>query len=400
MMMNPNLILQAGQGADILGSMQRGNALAGQVNDQRRQNALAGFMQENGAALMQGDQNALAQYAQFDPQAAIGMADRQQERAWRAEDRAYGRERDAASDARQDRQFQMQQDRFSKADERADQEWQWKVAEYAAQKSEAEREAEAAQIEGAVKMGLAAQSPEQWDQIVTQAGAADLVGQFENRQAITQQYMSVADILKGQHPATPLSPQGKFNADQKAGIIAPDAVYQPGGNTTVNVNNKPLTEAEGRNTGFLIRAQESGGILDNMEVQGTNLKDRLSSSVPIVGNYMVSDDYQKFDQAKRDFVNAILRRESGAVISPQEFDNADKQYFPQPGDSEQVIAQKRANRGTATSGLRVGSGRGVDLPEAASNSQQQGDLAVGTVEDGFRYLGGEPGDPASWEQVQ
>ena len=389
MMMNPNLILQASQGADILGAMQRGNALAGQVNDQRRQNALAGFMQENGAALMQGDQNVLAQYAQYDPQAAMGIMERQQDRQWRMEDRAYDRDRNAVADAR-----------LANQDDRADQEWQWKVAEYAAKKSQAEREAEAAQIEGAVKMGLAAQTPEQWDQIVTQAGAADLVGQFENRQAITQQYMSVADILKGQQPATPLSPQGKFNADQKAGLIAPDAVYQPGGNTTVNVNNKPLTEAEGRNTGFLIRAQESGGILGNMEVQGTNLKDRLSSSVPIVGNYMVSDDYQKFDQAKRDFVNAILRRESGAVISPQEFDNADKQYFPQPGDSEQVIAQKRANRGTAISGLRVGSGRGVDLPEAASNSQQQGDLAVGTVEDGFRYLGGEPGDPASWEQVQ
>ena len=389
MMMNPNLILQASQGADILGAMQRGNALAGQVNDQRRQNALAGFMQENGAALMQGDQNVLAQYAQYDPQAAMGIMERQQDRQWRMEDRAYDRDRNAVADAR-----------LANQDDRADQEWQWKVAEYAAKKSQAEREAEAAQIEGAVKMGLAAQTPEQWDQIVTQAGAADLVGQFESRQAITQQYMSVADILKGQQPATPLSPQGKFNADQKAGLIAPDAVYQPGGNTTVNVNNKPLTEAEGRNTGFLIRAQESGGILGNMEVQGTNLKDRLSSSVPIVGNYMVSDDYQKFDQAKRDFVNAILRRESGAVISPQEFDNADKQYFPQPGDSEQVIAQKRANRGTAISGLRVGSGRGVDLPEAASNSQQQGDLAVGTVEDGFRYLGGEPGDPASWEQVQ
>ena len=340
MMMNPNLILQASQGADILDAMQRGNALAGQVNDQRRQNALAGFMQENGAALMQGDQNVLAQYAQYDPQAAMGIMERQQDRQWRMEDRAYDRDRNAVADAR-----------LANQDDRADQEWQWKVAEYAAKKSQAEREAEAAQIEGAVKMGLAAQTPEQWDQIVTQAGAADLVGQFENRQAITQQYMSVADILKGQQPATPLSPQGKFNADQKAGLIAPDAVYQPGGNTTVNVNNKPLTEAEGRNTGFLIRAQESGGILGNMEVQGTNLKDRLSSSVPIVGNYMVSDDYQKFDQAKRDFVNAILRRESGAVISPQEFDNADKQYFPQPGDSPEVIAQKRQNRDLATRGM-------------------------------------------------
>jgi len=37
-----------------------------------------------------------------------------------------------------------------------------------------------------------------------------------------------------------------------------------------------------------------------------------------------------FEQAKKNFVNAVLRLESGAVISPSEFTNADKQYFPQP----------------------------------------------------------------------
>jgi hypothetical protein len=36
-------------------------------------------------------------------------------------------------------------------------------------------------------------------------------------------------------------------------------------------------------------------------------------------NYLHSNEYQKFDQAKRDFVNAVLRRESGAAISEAEF---------------------------------------------------------------------------------
>jgi len=38
----------------------------------------------------------------------------------------------------------------------------------------------------------------------------------------------------------------------------------------------------------------------------------------------------------------VLRKESGAAIAASEFDNAEKQYFPQPGDSDQVISQKRA----------------------------------------------------------
>lgn len=180
MQMNPNLILQAGQTADVFGALERGNALAQQVNQQRQQNALAGFMRDNGAALMQGDQNALAQFAQYDPMAAFDMMNRQQDQQWQQDERAYQRQRDQRQDSQQD------------------QEWQWKVQEYAAQKSAAERAAEAQQIEDAVKMGLAAPDAATWDAMVTQAGAPDLVGQFDNRQAIGNRYLSVAEILKGQ----------------------------------------------------------------------------------------------------------------------------------------------------------------------------------------------------------
>jgi hypothetical protein len=71
-----------------------------------------------------------------------------------------------------------------------------------------------------------------------------------------------------------------------------------------------------------------------------------------------SVEFQKFDQAKRDFINATLRRESGAVISDAEFENAEKQYFPAPGDSKEVLAQKRTNRMTAIKGNGAGAGAG------------------------------------------
>ncbi|MGB0855392.1 MAG: hypothetical protein ACPGSI_18995, partial [Pikeienuella sp.] len=59
----------------------------------------------------------------------------------------------------------------------------------------------------------------------------------------------------------------------------------------------------------------------------------------------------------------ILRRESGAVISDEEFENANVQYFPVPGDSPEVIAQKRRNRENAIEGLRIGSGDGAAYVE-------------------------------------
>lgn len=240
MALDPSIIL-SGRSPDILGAMQRGNALAGQVNEQNRQKALAGFLSENGASLAQGDQNALAQYMRHDPQAAMGIMERQQDRQWRMEDREYQRGRDVASDARLARQDERQSQRdaasdarVAQQDARADREWEWKVAEYAAKKTKAERLAEAAQIESAVKMGLAAQSPEQWDQIVTQAGAADLVGQFDNRQALGNQYMKVAAILKGQQPS-PQSGPGKVQADINAGLL-PAGTPLRGEGTTVKVD--------------------------------------------------------------------------------------------------------------------------------------------------------------------
>ena len=66
----------------------------------------------------------------------------------------------------------------------------------------------------------------------------------------------------------------------------------------------------------------------------------------------MSDTNQKAEQAQRNFVNAILRQESGAVISPVEFENAKKQYFPSVGDSEEVKKQKAENRRVAIESIR------------------------------------------------
>ena len=49
----------------------------------------------------------------------------------------------------------------------------------------------------------------------------------------------------------------------------------------------------------------------------------------VAPEFMKTTDRQKYEQAQRDWVNANLRKESGAVISDSEFANASKQYFPQ-----------------------------------------------------------------------
>jgi hypothetical protein len=73
-------------------------------------------------------------------------------------------------------------------------------------------------------------------------------------------------------------------------------------------------------------------------------------------NALKSAERQQFEQAQRDFVNATLRRESGAAISDTEFANAKQQYFPQPGDSTEVVAQKTANRQLTINSLQLSGG--------------------------------------------
>jgi hypothetical protein len=86
-----------------------------------------------------------------------------------------------------------------------------------------------------------------------------------------------------------------------------------------------------------------------------------------LGNHIISNDAQKYNQAKLNFITAALRKESGAAISQSEYDNADKTYFPQPGEGKDIIDQKRQAREDVIEGFRVSAGPGADVanqPEA------------------------------------
>lgn len=129
---------------------------------------------------------------------------------------------------------------------------------------------------------------------------------------------------------------------------------------------KPVQMTEGQSNAALyadrIRAAEK--VIAETEAAGLDLIDKGLSAVPVLGNKMVSEGYQRYEQARRDFINAVLRRESGAVISDAEFTNAEKQYFPQPGDKPEVLKQKANNRRIALEGISRAAGPSY-RPEAA-----------------------------------
>jgi hypothetical protein len=142
-----------------------------------------------------------------------------------------------------------------------------------------------------------------------------------------------------------------------------------GQNPTESQSNAALYAARMQDAERVLEAQQGNynrtGLAVSQAVQNV-------PGVGAVANAMTPAAAQQVDQAQRNFVNATLRRESGAAISNGEFQSAKKQYFPQPGDSPEVIAQKAQNRATAIQGISVASGpAGVQMDRARAAERVQ-----------------------------
>lgn len=182
----------------------------------------------------------------------------------------------------------------------------------------------------------------------------------------------------------------------KQGNIRPVQGYSP-----KTAADKPLNDSQSKALLFGSRAREADKVLADLASNGTN-SSIPGSRAPLIGGVISAfqgGNQQSLDQAKRDFMTAVLRRESGASISPSEFDTADKQYFPQIGDSPQVIKQKAANRRLVIDGILA------EVPDkqrgtlSAPTQSNQGPK-VGAIEDGHRFKGGDPSNPSNWEKVK
>lgn len=145
-----------------------------------------------------------------------------------------------------------------------------------------------------------------------------------------------------------------------------------------------LTEGEGKAVTYGQRAVEANATLSKLETGGYragNARDRTAAHLPVVGNAATSGQGQQYNQAKLEFISAILRRDSGATITPQEIATADATYFPQFGEGPTVIKQKAVARQRAIEALRAGSGRGAKLIQGAVNGEtvSVGDMPTGQI---------------------
>ena len=129
-----------------------------------------------------------------------------------------------------------------------------------------------------------------------------------------------------------------------------------------------LTESQGNAAAYGMRMKEADSILEQMAKKGT-LRGANIEAVPFVGEGLgkilpsvlggTSESQQQVNQAKANFVTAVLRKESGASISDSEFQREDKKYFPQVGDYAKTIKQKADARKLAIKAMEIQAGPGA-----------------------------------------
>jgi len=174
---------------DLVNVLAQSTQAAQMQNQARQQNALAQLYQTQGPGIAAGETQALNALERLSPEASLGVQDARQT----MDARGLGME-----------QTRLQMQVLTAAEQRA-------IADQARQMSEAERAQRAAAIEQSVAMGMAAQTPQEWDALM-QATAPELVGQFDQRDMLVNRFMSIADIIK-RADAQAAGPNGAAEAE-------------------------------------------------------------------------------------------------------------------------------------------------------------------------------------------
>lgn len=200
-------------------------------------------------------------------------------------------------------------------------------------------------------------------------------------------------IVETFDPETGLPVKGYMNGTTfvpVGGVKAPSngltVTTNPDGTTTVQQGGAPkaLTEGQGKDTVYSTRARGALPTIDEFGSALTNPLERAVESDPTgLARGMQSAEFQKAQQSGKEFLQAVLRKDTGAAITPDETAEYGSVYLPVPGDGAEVLEQKRIARIRAVEAMEAG------MPPQAILAQEKA-LANVSAATG----GGSPAAPA------
>ncbi len=218
-------------------------------------------------------------------------------------------------------------------------------------------------------------------------------------------------------PEGPLTSLAKLKADLEAGRISQDqyngAVAKElagGGGLSVQTNPDgtvsvtqgaatapgqmpKLTEGQSKDVVYLTRGAGALPVLDEM---GAALTDPVQQVMGVDPTGVVRGQqepaFQQAEQAGREFLASVLRKDTGAAVTPSEMDTYGNMYLPKPGDTPELLAQKKGARQRALKAIELGipSAAIVEMENRGALPGRGSDAPAGEAPAGFP-------DPSLWE---
>lgn len=200
--------------------------------------------------------------------------------------------------------------------------------------------------------------------------------------------MLLDDFLGQRAPVQGVGPDGKTGA-----FLSPGAAIRTGAQplpkdsgpsmsvtlpdgTVVQQGGKALTEGQSKDSVYFTRASGAIPKLDQYGEALTQITGRIGSATEQAGgNAIKSKEYQLAEQAGLEFLQAILRKDTGAAITKEEQSEYGRVYLPQPFDDPELLEQKKASRARALAAIRLGL-----PPDAIINAERAGvDLSASVM---------------------
>lgn len=249
-------------------------------------------------------------------------------------------------------------------------------------------------------IGAAKANPQAWPQI-----RADFIAKTNADPAtIPEQYDPKYIAQTENSLLTVAQRQAQGNSDRDFGLRAREQALRERDSAAKKESDKKTgSKAQFDASGFGKRLEQSEAIFKKLAEAGYDRSDTSAGIGSVLPNVARSAEAVQNDQAERNFVNALLRRESGAAIGKDEFTSAEAQYFPRAGDDPQTIANKAANRQQALETMKAEGGKTYDqvplVVPTQSNKEKPEPPKQGTKKDGYVFLGGDPANQQNWKKL-
>lgn len=184
--------------------------------------------------------------------------------------------------------------------------------------------------------------------------ARELDIQFKQAQIAAQkanaaQSYAAADYSRRRAAAPAVA--GGVSVDPETGAL----IASPG------LSNMKLTEGQSKDIAFLNRANAANNKLDADRTAALVSSKNLGRNVPFVGNALQSSSSRQGGQIGKDFIAAVLRKDTGAAVTEQEFSFYSDIFLPQWGDDEASLKLKEQSRKSFLDGMRSGLSNGAAL---------------------------------------